>query len=87
MLARTFAVTTNKPTREEALADPGVQHCLAVYEERFSDGPLDLSNDDMLNGVTNHCRAFALTAKISEAAGGSITPETFKARGREPGHV
>ena len=80
VLARTFAVTTNKPTRDEALADPGVQACLAVYEERFGDEePLDLANDDVLNGVTNHCRAFALTVKILEAAGGNITPETFRA--------
>lgn len=80
VLARTFAVTTNKPTRDEALADPGVQACLAVYEERFGDEePLDLANDDVLNGVVNHCRAFALTVKILEAAGGNITPETFKA--------
>ena len=79
VLARTFAVTTNKPTREEALADPGVQRCLAIYEERFPDEPLDLSNDDVLNGVVNHCRAFALAAAILGAAGGDVTPETFRA--------
>ncbi len=78
-MARTFAVTTNKPTSEEALADPGVQECLAVFEERVPDEPLDLANDDIVNGVVNHCRAFALTVKILEAAGGNITPETFKA--------
>ncbi len=78
-MARTFAVTTNKPTSEEALADPGVQECLAVFEERSSDEPLDLSDDDIVNGVVNHCRAFALTVKILEAAGGNITPETFRA--------
>ena len=78
-MARTFAVTTNKPTSEEALADPGVQECLAVFEERSSDEPLDLTDDDIVNGVVNHCRAFALTVKILEAAGGNITPETFKA--------
>ena len=78
-MARTFAVTTNKPTSEEALADPGVQQCLAVFEERTSNEPLDLTNDDIVNGITNHCRAFALTVKILEAAGGNITPETFRA--------
>ena len=78
-MARTFAVTTNKPTSEEALADPGVQQCLAIFEERSSDEPLDTTNDDIVNGVVNHCRAFALTVKILEAAGGNITPETFKA--------
>ncbi|MCY3863133.1 MAG: ABC transporter substrate-binding protein [bacterium] len=78
-MARTFAVTTNKPTSEEALADPGVQQCLAVFEERSSDEPLDLTDDDIVNGVVNHCRAFALTVKILEAAGGNITPETFRA--------
>ncbi len=78
-MARTFAVTTNKPTSEEALADPGVQECLAIFEERSSDEPLDTTNDDIVNGVVNHCRAFALTVKILEAAGGNITPETFKA--------
>lgn len=77
-MARTFAVTTNKPTSEEALADPGVQECLAVFEERSSDEPLDLSDDDIVNGVVNHCRVFALTVKILEAAGGNITPETFR---------
>ena len=77
-MARTFAVTTNKPTSEEALANPGVQECLAIYEERVPDEPLDLSNDDIVNGVVNHCRVFALTVKILEAAGGNITPETFK---------
>ena len=78
-MARTFAVTTNKPTSGEALEDPGVQECLAIFEERVPDEPLDLTNDDIVNGVVNHCRAFALTARILEAAGGSITPETFKA--------
>lgn len=78
-MARTFAVTTNKPTSEEALADPGVQQCLGIFEERSSDEPLDTTNDDIVNGVVNHCRAFALTVKILEAAGGNITPETFKA--------
>ncbi len=78
-MARTFAVTTNKPTSQEALADPGVQECLAVFEGRFGDEPVDLSNDDVVNGITNHCRTFALTVKILEAAGGNITPETFKA--------
>ncbi len=78
-MARTFAVTTNKPTSEEALADSGVQQCLAIFEERSSDEPLDTTNDDIVNGVVNHCRAFALTVKILEAAGGNITPETFKA--------
>lgn len=77
-MARTFAVTTNKPTSEEALANPGVQECFAIYEERVPDEPLDLSNDDIVNGVVNHCRVFALTVKILEAAGGNITPETFK---------
>jgi hypothetical protein len=78
-MARTFAVTTNKPTSEDALADPGVRQCLTVFEERFGEEPLDLTNDDIVNGITNHCRAFALTVKILEAAGGNITPETFKA--------
>ena len=78
-MARTFAVTTNKPTSEEALANPGVQQCLATFEEHSSDEPLDTTNDDIVNGVVNHCRAFALTVKILEAAGGNITPETFKA--------
>ena len=78
-MARTFAVTTNKPTSEEALADPDVQQCLGIFEERSSDEPLDTTNDDIVNGVVNHCRAFALTVKILEAAGGNITPETFKA--------
>ena len=71
-------MTTNKPTSEEALADSGVQECLAVFQERVPDEPLDLTNDDIVNGVVNHCRAFALTVKILEAAGGNITPETFK---------
>ena len=78
-MARTFAVTTNKPTSEEALADPSVQECLAIFEEWVPDESLDLTNDDIVNGVVNHCRAFALTVKILEAAGGNITPETFKA--------
>lgn len=78
-MARTFAVTTNKPTSEEALANPGVQQCLAIFEGSSSDEPLDLTNDDIVNGITNHCRAFALTVKILEAAGGNITPETFRA--------
>lgn len=77
-MARTFAVTTNKPTSEEAQADPGVQECLAVFEEWSSGEPLDLTDDDIVNGVVNHCRVFALTVKILEAAGGNITPETFK---------
>ncbi|WP_420638830.1 ABC transporter substrate-binding protein [Candidatus Poriferisocius sp.] len=79
VLARTFAVTTNKPTREEALADPGVARCLAAFQEHHPDEPLDLTSSDVVNGLTNHCRAFALTVKILEAAGGNITPETFRA--------
>lgn len=81
VLARTFAVTTNKPTSEEALANPDVLRCLDIYDERFGDEPLDLSNDDIVNGVVNHCRVFALTVKILGAAGGNITPDTFKAAG------
>ncbi len=77
-LARTFAVTTDKPVRETALADPGVQACIDAYDERFGDEPLDLDDTDVVNGITNHCRAFALTVKILEAAGGDITPESFR---------
>ncbi|WP_420619038.1 ABC transporter substrate-binding protein [Candidatus Poriferisocius sp.] len=78
-LARTFAVTTDKPSPEESLADPEVQACIAAYEERFGDEPLDLSDNEVVGSATNHCRAFALTVKILEAAGGNITPETFVA--------
>lgn len=80
-LARTFAVTTYKPSPEEAIADPGVQQCINAYEERFGDEPLDLADSEVVLGITTHCRAFVFTIKILEAAGGNITPETFKAAG------
>ena len=81
VLARTFAVTVNRVSREEALADPGVQHCVGVYNERFGDEPLDLSDEEIVLNVTNHCRGFALTVMILEAAGANLTPETFVAAG------
>ncbi|MYH72940.1 MAG: ABC transporter substrate-binding protein, partial [Acidimicrobiia bacterium] len=79
VLARTFAVTIHNPSPEELLADPGVQQCIAVYEELHGDEPLDLTDDEVVGTAAGHCAAFALTVKILEAAGGNITPETFVA--------
>ena len=86
-LARTFAVTTYKPSPEEAAADPGVQQCINAYEERFGDEPLDLADSEVVLGITTHCRAFVLTIKILEAAGGNITPETFRVAGEGLGTI
>ncbi|MCQ3810672.1 MAG: ABC transporter substrate-binding protein [Acidimicrobiia bacterium] len=79
VLSRTFAVTADKPGPEESLADPGVQKCIAAYQERFGGEPLDLTDTEVVGSATNHCRAFVLTVRILEAAGGNITPETFVA--------
>ncbi|MCY3576347.1 MAG: ABC transporter substrate-binding protein [bacterium] len=84
-LARTFAVTTHKPSPEQAIADPGVQQCIGAYEERFGDEPLDLDDSEVVLGITTHCRAFVLTVRILEEAGGNITPETFIAAGERMG--
>ena len=86
-LARTFAVTTYKPSPEEAIADHGVQQCINAYEERFGDEPLDLDDSEVVLGITTHCRAFVFTIKILEAAGGNITPDTFKAAGEGLGTI
>lgn len=79
VLERTFAVTTDKPTRDAALADPGVQGCIAAYDERFPDEPFDLTDDDIVNGIVNHCRAFAMVVLMLEAAGPELTPDTVVA--------
>lgn len=84
-LARTFAVTTYKPSPEQAAADPGVQQCINAYEERYGDEPLDLDDSEVVLGITTHCRAFVLTVRILEEAGGNITPETFRAAGERMG--
>ena len=86
-LARTFAVTTFKASPEQALADPGVQECVNAYQERYPDELLDLDNSEIVLGVTTHCTAFVLTVKILEAAGGNITPETFRAAGEGLGTI
>ena len=86
-LARTFAVTTYKPSPEDAIASPGVQQCIEAYEERFGDEPLDLTDSEVVLGITTHCRAFVFTIKILEAAGGNITPETFQAAGEGLGTI
>ncbi len=78
-LARTFAVTVHRPTTEELRADPGVQQCIAAYQERHADEPLDLADVEAVGHAAGHCSAFAFTVKLLEAAGGNITPETFVA--------
>ena len=74
--ANTFAITTSKPTPEEALADPGVQQCIAEYEAVFDD-PLDLESITTIQAFTNHCRAFRLMVMIFEAAGVDLNPDSF----------
>jgi hypothetical protein len=78
-LARTIVVTVDKPTRDESLADPEVQRCINEYVTRFPDEPLDLDREEIISGLTNHCRAFALTVLILTKAGPDLTPASFKA--------
>jgi len=75
---RTFAITTDKPTPEEALEDPGVQQCIEEYDAAF-DEPLDLGSITTVQAVTNHCRAFRLMVMLFEQAGADLTPESFAA--------
>ncbi len=86
VMLRTFAVTASKPVRVARLADPLTQECIANYDARFSDEPLDLASDDIVNGVSNMCAAFALTVKILEAAGPDLTPESFITGGESLGN-
>jgi hypothetical protein len=85
--SNSFAVTTLKPNRQESLDDPDVQECIAVFEAANPDVEVDTDSDDWVNGFTNHCRAFALTVLILEAAGGDITPETFRSAGEGLGEI
>jgi len=73
---RTFAITTNKPTPEEALADPGVQQCIDEYNAAY-DEPIDLESKETIGALTNHCRAFRLMVLIFEAAGVDLNPDSF----------
>jgi hypothetical protein len=86
-LARTIVVTVNKPTRDESLADPSVQSCLDDYDAAFPDAPLDLESEEIVTGLTSHCRAFALTVLILDAAGPDLTPESFIAAAEGLGTV
>lgn len=73
---RTFAITTNKPTPEEALADPGVQQCLEEYNAAYEE-PIDLESKETVGALTNHCRAFRLMVLIFESAGIDLNPDSF----------
>lgn len=75
---RTFAITTDKPTPEEALADEGVQQCLEEYDAAFDD-PIDLDSKESVQALVNHCRAFRLMVLVFEAAGPALDPESFVA--------
>ena len=73
---RTFAITTSKPTPEQALADPAVQQCIEEYTAAY-DEPLDLESTSTVQAFTNHCRAFRLMVSIFESAGVDLNPDTF----------
>ena len=85
VLQNSFAVTTWKPDLDQSLADPEVQRCIAEFEAAFPEIEIDLTDADWVNGFTNNCRAFALTVKILEAAGGELTPDTFREGGESMG--
>lgn len=87
VLSNSFAVTTWKPDKDEALADAGVQRCLAEFEAAFPDVAIDLTDDDWVAGIRTNCQAFELTRMILEAAGPELTPETFRAAGEGLGPV
>ena len=76
---RTFAITTAKPTPEEALADPGVSQCLDEYDAAFPDDPVNLESKETVQQLVNHCRAFALMVMVFEQAGADLNPESFTA--------
>lgn len=83
-----FAVTTYKPAADVALADEGVQQCLAEYEAWGGDmDELEMDNHDFVNGIVNWCRVFRLTTAILEAAGPDLTPESFVAGGESLGDI
>jgi len=73
---RTFAITTDKPTPEQALEDAGVQQCIDEYNAAYDD-PIDLTSKTTIGALTNHCRAFRLMVLIFETAGVDLNPETF----------
>ena len=84
--ANTFAITTNKPTPEEALADPGVTQCLDEYNAAY-DEPIDLESKTTIQALVNHCRAFRSDG--DDLRGGRRRPESRlvrRGRGRD-GHV
>ncbi|GJM37080.1 MAG: hypothetical protein DHS20C19_04470 [Acidimicrobiales bacterium] len=83
-----FAVTTYKPSADVALADDGVQQCLAEYETwGGAMDELEMDNHDFVNGIVNWCRVFRLTTAILEAAGPDLNPESFVAGGESLGDI
>lgn len=74
----TFAITTQKPTPEEALADAGVQQCLDEYNAAY-DEPIDLESKTTIQALVNNCRAFRLMVLVFEAAGADLNPDSFVA--------
>ena len=75
---RTFAITTDKPTPDEALADEGIIECLDEYNAAFAE-PIDLDSKESVQALVNHCRAFRLMVMIFEAAGADLNPDSFVA--------
>lgn len=75
--ARTFGVTTAKPTPAEALADPDVARCLEEFTTAFPDLALDTTDLEDVAALTNHCRSFALMVETLQAAGPELTPDSW----------
>ncbi len=73
---RTFGITTDKPTPEEALADEGVQQCIDEYNAVY-DEPIDLESKTTIQALVNNCRAFRLMVLIFETAGVDLNPDSF----------
>jgi len=73
---RTFGISTNKPTPEEALADEGIQQCIDEYNSLY-DEPIDLESKTTVQALVNHCRAFRLMVLIFETAGVDLNPDSF----------
>jgi Periplasmic binding protein len=74
-----LAVAVYQQPAAELLTDPEAQRCVDEYNAASPpDGALDTSDQALVYAFIAHCRAFRLTVEALGAAGGDITPETFK---------
>ncbi|MEM7143071.1 MAG: ABC transporter substrate-binding protein [Actinomycetota bacterium] len=75
--ARSFAITFEKPGFDGWIVDEGFQNCLAIYDERFPDDPIDLDDAESRRQFGEQCQGWELTMRLLEAAGPNPTVESF----------